>query len=60
MDSLSLVFSMMVLLAVCWTLGSIVADKVISDEKKDIKQNPLIILLVGVIVLILVCLLCKL
>lgn len=57
MDSVSLVFSAMVLLAVCWTLGSIVADKVLSDRWKE---NSIVILLIGAIVLILLCFLCKL
>ena len=56
MNSISLIFSAIVLLAVCWVLGSIVADWVLSD---GLKENPFIILLVGAMVLILASLLCK-
>jgi drug/metabolite transporter (DMT)-like permease len=49
MNSISLVFSMMVLLAVCWTLGNIVADKILSEAWN---QNPVVIVLIGSIILI--------
>jgi cbb3-type cytochrome oxidase subunit 1 len=60
MNIISLIFSIIVLLAISWILGTIATDKILSLEQHKLRKNPVIILLVGAIVLILICLLCKL
>jgi hypothetical protein len=60
MNSVSLIWSAIVLLAISWTLGSITADKVLPYHRTDLRENPVVIMLIGTMVLAVLCLFCKL
>ncbi|SEW35724.1 hypothetical protein SAMN05428988_4381 [Chitinophaga sp. YR573] len=59
MNSISLIFSAIVLLAISWVLGSVTVDKVVPYNRPDLKENPMVILLIGTMVLAVLCLFCK-
>jgi hypothetical protein len=60
MNSVSLIFSAIILLAISWILGSITADKVLPYYRTDLRDNPMVIMLIGAMVLAVLCLFCKL
>jgi hypothetical protein len=60
MNSISLIFSAIVLIAISWVLGDVTTDKVIPYYRHDLRENPMVILLIGTMVLAVLCLFCKL
>lgn len=60
MNSISLIFSAIILLAISWGLGIVTVDKVIPYHRHDLRENSMVILLIGTMVLAVLSLLCKL
>jgi len=60
MNGISLIWSAIILLATSWILGSITVDKVLPYHRTDLKDNPIVIMLIGTMVLALLSLFCKL